>query len=125
TDATEGEELSYAGIAPAKGTLGDAPPAASVYEGGYPLLAYTHGDRGFGGTSADLMGWVASHGWVAVAPDHTGNLLVDPDVNAQLHWRHRPMDVRAVVDALRDLPKDDALAGKVVTDAYALAGHSR
>ncbi|MCB9663071.1 MAG: hypothetical protein H6732_03085 [Alphaproteobacteria bacterium] len=125
TDATDGPVLSYAGIAPATDTLGDAPPAAPVHAGGFPLLAYSHGDRGFGGTSGELMGWMASHGWAAVAPDHRGNLLTEGTDNPQEHWHHRPADIAAVVDALRDLPASDPLAGLVATDRYVMSGHSR
>jgi predicted dienelactone hydrolase len=98
----------------------DAIPAPPVHTGGYPVLAYSHGFRGFGGTSADLMGYVASHGWVAVAPSHTDNLLFDDAPLPTSHYFARSLDISVSLDALDEL----ALAGPIVTDRVVLSGHS-
>jgi predicted dienelactone hydrolase len=126
TEASTGEEVVYSGRQPDLLALGEAAPASSAYASGYPVMAYSHGDQAWGGSSADLMRWFASHGWVAVAPDHTGNLLfanVDPTPSA--HWLHRPQDVSAVLDALEVLPQGDPLAGMINTSEVVLSGHSR
>ncbi len=121
TDDTTGLPVRYDGLVDAQPTvLGDATPAEPAHADGFPVLAYSHGDQGWGATSEFLMLHAASHGWVAVAPSHTDNLLwanVDPPPPA--HWVHRPADVTAAVDALADvLPDAD-------TSAYVVAGHSR
>lgn len=125
TDDLGGAEVRYSGLAPDDMAFGEATPILPIHEGGFPLFAYTHGHQGYGGTSADLMRWVASHGWVAVAPDHVGNLLTDnPDNEDPWFDALRPMDVKAAVDSLAALDADDPLA-MVVTDRYILSGHSR
>jgi len=122
TDETEGDELKYADIAPAVGTLGNAAPAASAHTDGYPVLAYSHGDRAYGGTSFDLMIWFASHGWLAVAPDHTDNLLIENvDHSPPAHFAHRALDVIQSVDSLSTLDDFDG----VDTSSWLLSGHSR
>lgn len=127
TEATEGADVAYGpeGAFADPLALGDAAPAPPIHEGGYPVLAYTHGDRGFGGTSAFLMRWFASHGWVAVAPDHTDNLLwANDDPTPASHWYDRPTDVSEAVSALDDLDAG-VLGGPVDTASYVVAGHSR
>lgn len=125
TDDTEGPSVSYSGQVPGNGELGDATPAPPAHDCAYPVLAYSHGDRGFGATSHDLMRWFASHGWVAIAPDHTDNLLwadVEPDPQSQ--WYDRPLDISAALDHLESLPAEDPLS-QADTSNVLIAGHSR
>ena len=64
TEATEGAPATYLGLQAFEDAevYTDAPPAASVYGGTYPVLVHSHGHQGFGGVSSDLMKHVASHG---------------------------------------------------------------
>jgi predicted dienelactone hydrolase len=99
-----------------------APP---VVDGRYPVHVYSHGHRGFAGTSSFLMRHFASHGWVAVAPDHTNNLLTlnqEPRPR-DLYW-HRHSDVSESLNVLENLPTDDPLAGLVDTSRVIMSGHS-
>ena len=122
TDAEDGDDLLYAGFAPAMGTLGNAALAPSAHDEGYPVVAYSHGDQGYGGTSFDLMIWFASHGWIAVAPDHTDNLLIaNVDPSPPAHHAHRVHDVVQSVDALSTLDGFDAAD----TSQWLMTGHSR
>ena len=123
TEATEGDEVRYSGFFLDPLALGEAPAAAPVHPGGYPLHAHTHGHLGYGATSADLMRWFASHGWVAVAPDHVGNLLFDDDPAPDIHAL-RARDIIASVDLVAGLDASDPLAA-TATDSYLLSGHSR
>lgn len=105
----------------------DAPPAPPVHVGGYPVHVYSHGDRAFGGSSAFIARFFASHGWITVAPDHVGNTLSDtpsPRPYALYHLRSR--DVSAALDALESLPMTDSLRrlGAIDTRRTILSGHS-
>ena len=104
----------------------DAPPAAPVYPRGYPVHVYSHGYQGFAGSTHFLMRYFASHGWICVAPDHTGNTLTDtpaPPIPIQIrHWRSA--DVSESLNVLAALPAGDPLAGLANTHAAFLSGHS-
>ena len=105
--------------------MADAPPAAPVHPGGYPVVVFSHGHQGFAGNAHFLMRWMAAQGWVAIAPDHVGNTLRDtpsPLPAAIFHLRAR--DASAALDALSAAPLRDALAGPIRTDRALLVGHS-
>lgn len=102
----------------------DVEPAPPVHEGGYPVHVYSHGHLGFGGTSADLMRYYATHGWVCIAPDHIGNTLstgIDPRETSIYFLRGT--DVSAALDALEALPADDPLSA-ARTERVVMSGHS-
>jgi len=121
TEDEDGEEVRYINLYLDNESLGEATPAEPVHEEGYPVMVYSHGSQGFGGTSADLMRHFASHGWVVIAPDHTDNLLSDHnDPLPTSHYIHRPMDVTKALDALAET----TLAGPIVTDRVVASGHS-
>lgn len=133
TDAKEGEEPTYFGtwsasfyyaFANEKVVL-DAKAAAPAVGDKYPVLAVSHGASGFGGSTAFLHHYFASHGWVVVAPDHLTDTLSDVGKKSARWLRlARPLDVSAAVDSLTTLPAD-TLAGTPDTTAIAFAGHSR
>ena len=104
----------------------DAPPAPPVYPSGkYPVWAHSHGSQAYGGSSSDLMRHLASHGWVAVAPDHTNNLF-NQDVNPRplAFYAERPTDVMVAIDQLDALPDATWLAGTADTSRVIISGHS-
>ncbi len=93
----------------------------------YPLLAFSHGFMAIRYQSAYLTEWLASHGYVVVAPDHPDNTLFDIDTDAT--WRvmlERPDDLRYAVDGLIEVAAGDhrRLAGMVEDGPYAALGHS-
>ena len=93
----------------------------------YPMLAFSHGFAAIRYQSAFLTEWLASHGYVIVAPDHPDNTMLDIDTDAT--WRvmiERPDDVRFSVDELVALAEGDheILAGMVEGGSYAALGHS-
>ncbi|MBT6435304.1 MAG: hypothetical protein HOK97_08575 [Deltaproteobacteria bacterium] len=109
-------------------TIIDATPAASIYEAGYPLLAYSHGSQGVAQGSWRLMRYFASHGWVAMSVGHIGNMLTEGSEASNTsveHWHHRPLDISAGIDALETLISPAALAGQIDTSRTLLTGHSR
>lgn len=122
---TEGEHPMYIGTFPDDVSVIDAPASDPVSAKGYPVHLHSHGHQGFAGTSANLMRWFASHGWVAIAPDHIGDLIVDSATSGTLaHYLERPQDVSQALDALEQLPEGDPLA-KADTSRVLLSGHSR
>ncbi|HVP29988.1 MAG TPA: dienelactone hydrolase family protein [Myxococcota bacterium] len=79
--------------------------------GPFPLVAFSHGNSGLRRQSTFLTTHLASHGFVVVAPDHTGNtfpemLKLDEEQRRTLHRSiraRRPHDLRAAVDAALDV----------------------
>jgi predicted dienelactone hydrolase len=120
TEDAEGVEVWYEDLFRDYESFLDAAPAAPIHGGAYPVHAFSHGFRGFPGNSAFLMRHFASHGWVAVAPSHTGNTLFDTDPLPPAHYFERSADVAAALDALAGAE----LPGEPLTDAVLLSGHS-
>ncbi|MBM4366251.1 MAG: hypothetical protein FJ102_08540 [Deltaproteobacteria bacterium] len=90
---------------------------ALVIEGQWPLVAFSHGYSGFRMQSFFLTEWLASHGFVVVAPDHTYNTFFDLDDDlTSLVMLERPGDIAGSVDA--------ALEHFDVEDRYVMMGHS-
>lgn len=123
TESTDFDEVHYTyEVFTEAAVVPDAPLAPSAYGETYPVHAYSHGDRGFGGSSAFLARHLASHGWITVAPDHVDNLTFD---NVQPRptslYVHRPRDLSAALDQL----EADAELGAVAdTSRVLLSGHS-
>ncbi len=125
TEAEEGDEVRYMDVFLDTQAKGNAPAAPPVHADGYPVMVYSHGFQGWSGTSSDLCRYFASHGWVVVAPDHTGNTLIDhSDPLETAHYLQKPQDIRVVLDVLEDLPATDPLAGLTDTSSVVLSGHS-
>ncbi len=121
TEATDGDEPFYFGIFPRQNVWENAEPA-DVQDA--PVLVYSHGHYGYAEASADLVEHFASHGWVVIAPDHTGNTTANngqPRETAIYHLRSR--DLSAALDWLEALPAEHPLAG-MPSDRIVAAGHS-
>ena len=102
----------------------DATVADPAHEGGYPVLVYSHGSRGFPGSSYPITNRFASHGWVVIAPEHPGSTLTDfSDPHPTYHYTDRSQDVSEALDSLAALPGSDPLA-RAVTERAVLIGHS-
>ncbi len=92
--------------------------------GNYPLVVFSHGFGGFNIQSLDLMEHLASHGFVVVSPNHTGNTQDDmssPDPEAD-----RFPDVAFVIDemAAANLDALSLFFGHVDASNVGVAGHS-
>lgn len=124
-DPLVGQGTFYIDTFPDRNVIVDASLAASVFGDSYPVHLHSHGSQGFGGTSAFMMRHFASHGWVAVAPDHVGNLLND-DIEPRpvATYLNRPRDLSEALDAVAGLSDGDPLAGVLDTDRVLLSGHS-
>jgi predicted dienelactone hydrolase len=126
SESNEGEFAEYLGpLFTDENSFDDVALAPSVYGETYPLIAYSHGDQGFAGTSSFLMRHFVSQGWVAIGPDHTDNLLftsVEPRPSSL--YLHRSTDMSECLNVLEALPEGDPLAGVVDTTHVLLSGHS-
>ena len=109
----------------AAGIALDGPPVNE--EGGFPFVVYSHGNGGEGLLGYPYGELMASHGWILVAPNHTGNtafdLLGDPDPLTRSAL-DRPNDVTAIIDEFESGLDGDDLAGKADTSAVFVFGHS-
>ncbi|MDC0740380.1 alpha/beta hydrolase family protein [Polyangium mundeleinium] len=121
----EGTPPKYLNAFPDDDVFEGATVAPPMEAAGYPVHLHSHGYSGFGGTSSDMMHWFASHGWVAIAPDHKGNTLPEHEDTVPLTMSFlRSMDLSASLDAVAALPAEDPLAGNCRTDEALLSGHS-
>lgn len=103
---------------------------AIAADGPHPLVIYSHGSGGLRYIHSDYTEFLASHGYVVAAPDHTGNTAVEQfletEDDGQKIASDRPNDVIAVIDAMTDasLEATTGLADHVDADRIAVTGHS-
>ena len=120
TAETEGDLHAYGGFV-AGGAL-DAPEPQC--DRARPVLLFSHGNGGVNFQSPYLTEYLASHGWVVVAPDHTYNTLFDyDDARVGELMIRRPQDIKDAFDwaASSASPVADCVDE---ADGYAVAGHS-
>ena len=121
TNDQSGEEALYLYGTDDKALEG-ATPAQAIHPLGYPIHLHSHGYQGWGATSAFLMRYFASHGWISVAPNHTNNLLGDhQDPLATAHFIHRPMDLSQSLDVVEGL---DLWPSSLDMNNVLMSGHS-
>jgi predicted dienelactone hydrolase len=105
----------------------DAPPSHDV---AFPLVVFSHGSGGVSWQSTFLTEALASHGFVVVAPNHTGNTANDALAGTSDPFpvvaRNRPLDVSFLIDLLlaRDFDPGDVLYLKINPFLIGVAGHS-
>lgn len=93
-----------------------------------PVVVFSHGNGGIRYQSLFLTEYLASQGFIVIAPDHVGNTLSDLGAipRSEVAVR-RPQDVAATFDGLVawSQESDSPIAGCVDPSAgYAVAGHS-
>ena len=124
SESTDKRTYSYLGTY--SGLSQDRPtPACGTTR---PLLAFSHGNTGVRWQSIFMTEHLASHGFVVVAPDHTGNTTLDNDESRmpELIFR-RPWDISDSVDFLFEAA-DEVVPGLGdcldPDDGFAVSGHS-
>jgi predicted dienelactone hydrolase len=100
----------------------DAPPVTD--ENDLPLTVHSHGNGGEGLLAYPYGELMASHGWIFVAPNHTGNTVLDPLSDTADPFTLVAIDISAVIDELESGLVDDELEGKADTSHVFLFGHS-
>lgn len=106
--------------------------AAVSAAGARPLIVFSHGSGGIAIQSLRLMERLASHGFVVVAPNHTGNTTADgtaippTTVSPAQALLDRVPDVTFVITHMADLAAApaDPFFGRIDTTNVGVAGHS-
>lgn len=105
--------------------------AGSVADGSFPLVVYSHGSGGQRWIHSNYTEFLASHGYVVVAADHTGNTLFErfagTEIDFDLVAFQRPTDVTAVLDAILAVDTTEpigAVLRESLTDEVIVTGHS-
>lgn len=108
------------------------PPVA---DGQFPLIIFSHGNGGFRMQNIFWAEHLASHGYIVVAPDHTGNaaatvvdnkLIIHDSKTREQAAIDRPLDVRFLIDAMGKWNKgaDSRFNGKLDMEKIGVGGHS-
>ncbi len=110
---------------------------AKIRDGQFPVLIFSHGNGGFRHQNVFQVEYLASHGYVVIAADHTGNSAISILPNRVLLYNKitrstperrddRPKDVSFLVDQAEKLNKteDHWLAGHLRPQDVGVLGHS-
>ncbi len=98
---------------------------AAIASGAFPVAVYSHGHQGYAEVSSFLAEHLASHGWIVLAPDHTGNTTADGSSRTTEIYYQRPLDISAVIDSVTvDVGADPLLSGHVADGEILGVGHS-
>lgn len=104
--------------------------APASQAGARPLVVFSHGWGGLAIQSVHLMEHLASHGFVVVAPNHTGSTTADftggTAVPIEQALLDRVPDISFVIDRILELAATpgDPLFGRIDPLAIGVAGHS-
>ncbi len=107
-----------------------ADPSAIAPDGPFPLVMYSHGSGGLRYIHSSFTESIASHGYIVMAPDHTGNTAVErllgSSDSTDVIAANRPLDISAVIDAALDSnhPTAGAFTASIDTENIAATGHS-
>ena len=99
-------------------------------DGQFPLIVYSHGSSGLRYIHSSYTEALASHGYVVVAADHTGNTTVDYIADSQAPAAEvglaRLADVRRLIDAFAEPahPVAGPFAAHVDGERIVVTGHS-
>ncbi len=110
---------------------------AKIAAGKFPLLVFSHGNGGFRFQNTYQMEYLAAHGYVVAACDHTGNAAVTllpqtPVIYTKqtikdLHrWDDRPRDLSFLITRIEQLSmqKNSWLFERIERGNYGALGHS-
>jgi predicted dienelactone hydrolase len=90
------------------------------------LLIFSHGYRGINTASVVLMETLASHGFIVIAPEHTGNSQSSGNDTFDEAAANRVPDVSFLIDTMteRNGDPDDMFYQRVKMDRVGVVGHS-
>lgn len=103
----------------------DVSPDAEPAAGPWPVLIFSHGHLAYGDVNSHLTEHFASHGWLVLAPDHTGNTFRDNPGGDRVtsDFYLRPRDLTEVLNHYERLDSEHPLAGRF-GDIVVATGHS-
>lgn len=92
----------------------------------FPVAVFSHGNLSFAEQSWYLGEYFASHGFLVLAPDHTGNTLVNAGGERPREiFDLRPQDISATLDAASALPAlSDRASDEVVVMGHSFGGYT-
>lgn len=113
----------------------DAVRDARVRAGRFPVIVFSHGNRGMRMQNTFWCDYLASHGYVVVSADHTGNAIVTllngkpilyQNNGREQSWIDRPKDMSFLLDqiTLWQNGADSRFAGKLELSKPVAAGMS-
>ena len=99
---------------------------AAVASGSFPLLIFSHGFGGIGTQSVELVETLASHGFIVVSPEHTGNTQADMSDSFDRAAANRVPDVTFLIDTMfaRGRAAEDDFHRRIDESAVGVVGHS-
>lgn len=123
----EPARYAVAGVIDIEANALDAPPVTE--DPNLPFVIYSHGNGGEGLLAYPFGELMASHGWILVGPNHTGNTALDLAGGmgdpGPLVALNRPLDISAIIDEFESGLSGDDLEGKAGVDlGVFLFGHS-
>ncbi len=129
-DAADAEDRPLAGyplagpIALPSSVAKDAPAVGA--DTAWPLLVYSHGYQGINLAATDLMEALASHGFVVMSPEHTGNAQASPTDSFDEAAEKRVPDVSFLLDRIIARSRDpaDRFYQRIDESRIGVLGHS-
>lgn len=90
------------------------------------LLVFSHGYGGINTASVVLMETLASHGFIVISPEHTGNSQASNQDTFDQAAANRVPDVSFLIDTMlnRSRDQDDAFYQRIYEDRVGVVGHS-
>jgi len=91
-----------------------------------PLILFSHGYGGISNQSIDLMEALASHGFVVVSPEHTGNAQASFTDDFETAAANRVPDISFLIDRMfeRNQDPDDSFYERIREQDVGVVGHS-
>jgi len=108
---------------------------ARVRDGVFPLIVFSHGNGGIRSQNAFWSDHMASHGYIVMSPDHTGNSALTAIDNEVIPYNNegrsasavdRPRDLMFLIDTMTRMNNgaDSRFVGKVDLEHVGASGHS-
>ena len=108
---------------------------ARVRDGVFPLIVFSHGNGGIRSQNAYWCEHIASHGYVVMSPDHTGNSAVTAIGDEVIPYNNegrpasavdRPRDLMFLIDTMTQMNSggDSRFTGKIDIEHIGASGHS-
>jgi predicted dienelactone hydrolase len=90
------------------------------------LLVFSHGYQGIHIQSFELMETLASHGFIVISPEHTGNAQASPTDTFDEAASKRVPDVSFLIDMMfaRNRDPEDPFYGRIDEESVGVVGHS-